>query len=215
MTRKLKAFTLIEMMIAITVFAIGVLAVLRVVMQDLVSMDRAQIRTMAAFLAKEGLELTYNIRDANIQKGLPRNCLLTDQNLSDIFNQIEPDKACAWYFSSGAQDHKVLQVGFTPVGYFIAQLVALSLDFAENFDTFRLSLFTGQYSGNDISRYAPGAGTTTGDVTFFGRYILFTGVREGNTILPLDSIVKVESHVLFIKGTNTGEIVLESFIGRQ
>jgi prepilin-type N-terminal cleavage/methylation domain-containing protein len=53
MTRKLKAFTLIEMMIAITVFAIGVLAVLRVVMQDLVSMDRAQIRTMAAFLAKE------------------------------------------------------------------------------------------------------------------------------------------------------------------
>jgi general secretion pathway protein I len=51
--KKIKAFTLIEMMIAITVFAIGVLAVLRLVMQNLVSMDRTETRTMATFLAKE------------------------------------------------------------------------------------------------------------------------------------------------------------------
>jgi len=39
--------------IAITVFAIGVLAVLRLITQNLVTLDITQSRTMATFLAKE------------------------------------------------------------------------------------------------------------------------------------------------------------------
>ncbi len=62
------AFTLIEVMIAITVFAIGVLAVLRLITQNLVTLDTTQSRTMATFLAKEGMELVYNMRDSNINK---------------------------------------------------------------------------------------------------------------------------------------------------
>jgi hypothetical protein len=191
------------------------LAVLRLVMQNLVSMDRTETRTMATFLAKEWLELTYNIRDANLQKWLPRNCLLTDANLADIFTHIDPDQACARYFSSGAQDHKVLQVGFASSGYFIAQPVLLSSDFAHNFTTFRLWAFTWQISGKDISRYAPGNGSITWNQTMFSRYILFTGVWEWGKLLPLDSVLKVESHVLFVKWATTGEIVLESIIGKQ
>jgi prepilin-type N-terminal cleavage/methylation domain-containing protein len=48
-----KAFTFIEIMIAITVFSIGVLAVLRLVTSNLVTMDKTETRTVATFLAKE------------------------------------------------------------------------------------------------------------------------------------------------------------------
>jgi len=66
--KKKSAFTFIEVIIAITVFAIGVLAVLRLITQTLVTLDITQSGTTAAFLAKEGMELVYNMRDSNIAK---------------------------------------------------------------------------------------------------------------------------------------------------
>ena len=55
-------------MIAIAVFSIGVLAVMRVLTQNLVTMDKVETRTTATFLAREGLEMMYAMRDANLQK---------------------------------------------------------------------------------------------------------------------------------------------------
>lgn len=51
--KKHSAFTFIEILVAITVFAIGVLAVLRLITQNLVTLDHTQDRTAATFLAKE------------------------------------------------------------------------------------------------------------------------------------------------------------------
>jgi prepilin-type N-terminal cleavage/methylation domain-containing protein len=51
--KKKFAFTFIEVLVAITVFAIGVLAVLRLITQNLVTLDITQSRMMATFLAKE------------------------------------------------------------------------------------------------------------------------------------------------------------------
>jgi prepilin-type N-terminal cleavage/methylation domain-containing protein len=51
--KKYLAFTFIEMMIALTVFSIGVLAVMRLITQNLSSMDVAETTTIATFLAKE------------------------------------------------------------------------------------------------------------------------------------------------------------------
>lgn len=62
------AFTFIEVIIAITVFAIGVLAVLRLITQNLATLDDTQTRRTATFLAKEGIELVYNMRDSNLAK---------------------------------------------------------------------------------------------------------------------------------------------------
>jgi prepilin-type N-terminal cleavage/methylation domain-containing protein len=50
---KKSGFTLIEVIIAITVFAIGVLAILRLVGQNLITLDTTQLRTSATFFAKE------------------------------------------------------------------------------------------------------------------------------------------------------------------
>jgi prepilin-type N-terminal cleavage/methylation domain-containing protein len=51
--KKRSAFTLIEVIIAIAVFAIGVLAVLRLITQNLATLDITEARTTATFLAKE------------------------------------------------------------------------------------------------------------------------------------------------------------------
>jgi len=51
--KKKLAFTFIEIMIAIVIFSIGILAVLRLVTANLGTMDENNTRIQATFLAKE------------------------------------------------------------------------------------------------------------------------------------------------------------------
>lgn len=208
-------FTLIEVMIAITVFAIGVLAVLRLLTSNLVMMDKTQNRTIATFLAKEGIEMVYNMRDANIEKWLPWNCLLTNTINLDLYGQGDADKACERYFSSGANGGDVLSLGFSNSGYFFAEHKPIEINFSENFKNFALVQKTMKVGEKDISRYTPGQSDETWGLQIFGRYVVFKAVKDGANALPLDSVLKVESHVLFSKWASTGEIVLESLIWKK
>lgn len=203
---KKPAFTFIEVLIAITVFAIGVLAVLRLITQNLVTLDITQSRTTATFLAKEGIELVYNIRDSNIAKWLPRDCVLKSWLLLD-----NPDAACLWKFWSWTQDNKILQISFDPQWYMYTLPITRGIHFTELRSGNRLYFITWSLGWHDVFWYSsrPVAWTTPG---FFSRYILFTGVREWANILPRDSVLKIESHVLYNKWTKTWEVVLESFI---
>jgi prepilin-type N-terminal cleavage/methylation domain-containing protein len=63
---KKRGFTFIEVMIVIAVFSIGVLAVLRLVIYNMSAVKTLETRTTATFLAKEGIELAYNLRDSNL-----------------------------------------------------------------------------------------------------------------------------------------------------
>lgn len=200
------AFTFIEVIIAITVFAIGVLAVLRLITQNLVTLDITQSRTTATFLAKEWIELVYNMRDSNLAKWLPRDCVLKTGLLLD-----NPDQACIWKFSSWIQNNKILQISFDPDWYVYTLPVNRGIGFPQLWSGNRLYFSTWVIWWHEIFWYSsrPVAGSTPG---FFSRYILFTGVREWTDILPRDSILKIESHVLYNKWTKTWEVVLESFI---
>jgi prepilin-type N-terminal cleavage/methylation domain-containing protein len=51
--KKKYAFTFIEVMIAIVIFSVGILAVLSLVTNNLKSMDRNNLRLQATLLAKE------------------------------------------------------------------------------------------------------------------------------------------------------------------
>jgi len=209
-------FTFIEVIIAITVFAIGVLAVLRLITQNLVTLDITQMRTSATFLAKEGIELVYNMRDSNIAKWLPWDCVLytdlKDVVIDDTNKEDVSVSACVWNFASW--DDKVLQISFDSGVYTYSLPVDMGKDFSELWNSNRLYYTTWVIWEHEIFRYSslPVEGK---DPTFFSRYILFTGVREWDKILPRDSILKVESHVLYNKGSKTGEVVLESFIGNH
>ncbi len=211
--KKKQAFTFIEVIIAIVVFAIGILAVLSLLTNNLKFMDRNNLRLQATLLAKEWIELVYNLRDANIEKKLSWNCLMndsmhdwsTDQLSENIRrNQWEFETTiCKWYFWTG----KALKIWFDSQNYLNYENFNLSENFVNNFNNSRLFLL----KDNNLLRYGHSADeSNTG--TYFARYILFKTVKENDNLLPSDKILKIESHVLFMKWAYTGEVVFESFI---
>lgn len=212
--KKKSAFTFIEVIIAITVFAIGVLAVLRLITQNLVTLDTTQMRTTATFLAKEWMELVYNMRDSNHQKSLPWDCVLysdlSNITVSDAFNDNVQINACERSFSSWTEDNKVLQLSFDSWTYIHAVPVEWSDDFHTLRETNRLYSTTGDIAGNQIFRYS--YTPVSWSETVFARYILFTTVEKWGKLLPPNKILKVESHVLYSKWGKTWDVVLESFI---
>ncbi len=208
---KKHAFTFVEVMIALAVFAIGILAVLRLVTQNLVTMDTTQMRTTATFLAKEWIELVYNMRDSNIAKWLPRDCILQPHFPTEFWWLLpNPEDACAWRFSDWSD--VVLQISFDSGAYISSMTWSPGTTLIDRWNKNRLYYATWElwwqrmfwYSSRPIPGQRP---------TAFARYIVFTGVREWMDTIPRDSILKIESHVLFNKWTKPSEVVLESFIG--
>jgi len=81
---KKSAFTLVETLIVIAVFGTGILAVLYGITKTLANQDRANTQITSSFLAREGIELMYNLRDSNYRKKLPRNCIFEPLGGNDI-----------------------------------------------------------------------------------------------------------------------------------
>jgi len=209
--KKKFAFTFIEILVAITVFAIGVLAVLRLITQNLVTLDATETRTTATFLAKEGIELVYNMRDSNNQKSLPWDCVLDPQLSADDFWTFDPNQACMRYFASGTEDDNILQLAFDPYVYMYVALAERGKDFASLRSGNRLYYTTGDVAGTELFRY--GYQPVEGDQTsVFSRYISFDVVREWDKILPPNKLLKATSHVLYMRGSKTGEVILETVI---
>ena len=213
--KKKSAFTFIEVMIAIVIFSIGILAVLNLVTNNLKSMDRNNLKLQATLLAKEWIELVYNLRDSNLEKQLSWNCLMDPEmyswdaqqlsskiwrwNQSDFENVI-----CKWYFGTG----NFLKIWFDFDLYMFHENFDISDDFFVNYENSNLSYFE---NDKDLFWYWYPS-IDTGTKTNFARYVLFKSVKEWDKILPLDKIMKIESHVLYLKWSTTGEVVFESFI---
>lgn len=191
-----KWFTLIEIIIVIAVFSIGIMAVFYLVTSNLERLDETKTRNVATFLAKEWIELVFNAKDANGIKELQRDCIFTDAHI----NEPTPE-FCDGYFSSWLQ-WKYIQISFSPDKY-----PKFNWTNSKTFENNRLYY----HSGNNIFRY--NHDNNLWQETIFARYIVFTGILENGQRLPIDKILKLESHVLFSRWSKTGEVVLESFIG--
>ncbi|MBU1045562.1 prepilin-type N-terminal cleavage/methylation domain-containing protein [Patescibacteria group bacterium] len=59
-------FTLIEMLITITVVSVGIVGAFIAVQQGIIAVDYSNSRFTAALLAQEGVEIIKNIRDTNL-----------------------------------------------------------------------------------------------------------------------------------------------------
>lgn len=70
-----KGFTLIEVMIAIFVMAVGIVGALSLIQQTIAFAALSSSRLVASYLAQEGIEIVRNIRDGN---WLEENPLWTD-----------------------------------------------------------------------------------------------------------------------------------------
>lgn len=212
MSRKnLKWFTFIEILVVIAVFAIWVFAVVRLLISNMINVDAVKTNNSAIFLAKEWMDIVYNIKNSNIGKGLRWDCVLKDDidpNVTLIWNV---DDVCKYSFSSGITDKKIFQIWFSTTWYFQVNQLDDG-DFNKNFESNKLFFYTWSVAGERLSRYGYSGLNYPSSDTKFARYIKFKPIMEWWKELPTDKIIKIESHVLFKNGVRTWNVVLESFI---
>ena len=220
--KKKYALTLIEILVAILVFSIWILAVLRVIMWNISVMDYTNSKLQSTILAKEWIELLYNVRDSNLEKNLSWNCVMSpyvfnwsEDELSYSINNPNMNSSSS-FESVICSDHfsfsKLLQLSFNKEFYIIQNTIPKITDFDELFEKNKLCLY--KDVSKNLSWYAYCKDEEWWEETFFARYLSFTWVKisESSNVLPENKILKVESHVLFKKWWKTWDVVFESFI---
>lgn len=198
---KRKAFTLIEILVIVFIFWVGILAVLQLLTRSLGYFDAITMKTKATLLAKEGIEIAYGFRDSNIEQGYPWNFLSFDENSQKETYLWSEWKTVFKVWFKGGETYR----DFEPS--------EKKETFEENFKAFYLELYTGD-SENTLAYYhhtpqneLPSKG--------FARILEFSPIKEWEAELDPNKILKITSRVLYKRGSSTGEVVLESFIGMK
>ncbi len=210
--KKLKAFTLIETLIVIIVFCIGILVVLQWLSQTLRNKEYADIQIKSAFLAREWIEMMFNLRDANYHKELPWNCIFNHiESLKPDGYEEDENPFCDGYLWSG--DANILKIWiWTGNEYIHMETGNLNDDFDENFSGYQIYFHTWNIV-EWITGYLYNHEWIEDEKTWFARYLLITWVvDEDGKVLDTDKILKIESHVLYKKWYLTGEKVMETFM---
>ena len=208
--KKLKAFTLIETLIVIIVFCIGILVVLQWLSQTLRNKDYANTQIKSAFFAREWIELLFNLRDANYHKKLPWNCIFN--RIDSLKNNYDEDENpfCNNFLWSG--DANILKIWIWSGNEYVhIEKATLHEDFEQNLSWFQIYFHSwNALNGETWFRYD--YVWNEDEKTWFARYLLITWVVNNGEILPKDKILKVESHVLYQRWAITWEKVMETFI---
>lgn len=211
---KKKAFTLIEILVVIMIFGIGILGILTMLTRSIGYFDQINMQTRATMLAKEALDLAYQHRDNNLDQGYPRNFV-------GLVGEGENTQELFW---EASQTYKIWfdteKTGHNWENYYRLEMVDKpeNSDFSTLFKTFELELFTGDAQNPDLSyyRYIPQRQTADEKVAgkWFARWIEFSSVIKNNgKAFNHKKLLKVSAHTLYQRGTQTGEVILESFIG--
>lgn len=202
--KKKLAFTLVEVIIVIFVFWVGILSIVLLLTRNLSLTRDIHIRNTATLLAREGIELTYNIRSTNHLLGYPWNCA----EKADDRNITEENKWCDIYFRTGTNTpHNFTIEGITPS---YSQVNIKQIDEGNLRENSRLYLTWWSNNNINFSWYTH----ISWEETWFYRYISFTWLSDipnNSEIKPWD-IHHISSHVLFTHWYQTGEVILESFI---
>ena len=200
--KKIRAFTLLETLIVIMVFCIGILVVLNGLSQTLRNKDYANTQIKSAFFAREWIEMVFNLRDANYHKKLPWNCIFQwSGHLSDdgCNANLEPWtilKISLWWNNE----------------YIHAETGSIDeSDFDSIFSGYQIYFHTRNVS-NDVTWFYYDYNWTEEEKTWFARYLLITWVKYDENESINDKLLKIESHVLYKKWALTWEKVMETFI---
>ncbi len=71
---RLFAITLIEVLIAIYIFGIGILVILRMLISNISRLYDLRAKDTAVSLWKEAMDIVFHLRDSNIEKGMQWDC---------------------------------------------------------------------------------------------------------------------------------------------
>ena len=209
--KKIKAFTLLETIVVIIVFCIWILAVLHWLSQTLRNKDYANIQIKSAFLAREWIELMFNLRDANYSKNLDWNCIFNRVIVGDESFWMDSNPFCTEYFWSWSAN--VLKVGiWSWDNYVFIETWVIEDTFDKNFDEYQI-YFHNTWYFNDETWFVYNHTWADEEKTWFARYIVLTWVISNDTSITRKDLLKIESHVLYKKWALTWEKVMETFIG--
>ncbi len=199
-TRKHQAMTLIEILIAIGVFAMGVLAILQLVTNNIRTTDQVSKHTDATMLATQWLELLYELRNTNSYKEVVWDCY-------QIEDTITQDKVCAKKLSDLWRD-KALKISLAwpkEKTYHNIATQTVNENSQENLKTFRLYRHIDPntkltYFNHDDS----------GKETPYARYITVENIPDYK---PKNAL-KITSHILIDQpGREPTELTFNSIIG--
>lgn len=197
-----KGFTLVEILIVIFIFGVGILAILKLLTNSIGYFDAITMKTKASLLAKEGIEIVYNIRDSNIEQWYPWN-FMEWTNWGETYIWDENYTTFKVGFSSGAQ-------------YYLFEPKKKEADFESNFKEFYLELFTGDNKKKTTTAYYQHTPQKDLPPKGFARIIEFNPISIWTgEIVDKNKIMKITSRVLYKRSSRTGEVVLESFIGMK
>lgn len=191
-----KGFTLIEILVVIVVFGVGILAILTMLTNSIGYFDIVNMQTRATMLAKESLDLAYAHRDRNLEQGYPRNYVDYDEtNNKEIIRT-------SW---------EVYKLGFSKEGYYLLEKSKKQSDFSSNFDTFRVTLETRDGNQPSYYHYLKEKDDSNDVSKGFARRIEFSKIEWGD--FSPNKLLKISSHALYQRWATTGEVILEWFIG--
>lgn len=211
--KKIKAFTLLETLIVIMVFCVGILVVVHGLSQTLRNKDYANTQIKSAFFAREWIEMVFNLRDSNYHKKLPWDCMFeysdtVELKIDDYGNEIS--SSCPDYLWS--PNSKILKISMWSWNEYVHIETGSVLDFTGMFEEYQIYLHTWWNLLNNATGFYYDYTGTDEEKTWFARYLVITWVDNWWEIIDKDKLLKIESHVLYQRWALTWEKVMETFM---
>jgi type II secretory pathway pseudopilin PulG len=182
-------FTIIEILIAIVIFGIGMISLLRAIVYFVASADEAKQKAVGIMLAKEAMDVIYNQRDTNSMRSVRWDCA--------SINILKPE-ACAYRFESG----KTYRVEFNGFTWFTISDPALTSTWSS---WNQLYLHT----NNGIDLYTHEANDRP---SVYTRYVQFSPANFGGSGLDMDHVLKITVNVTYIQWEENRKVILESLL---
>jgi len=206
-------FTFIEILIAILVFSIWVFAVLSLMTSNLRWLERNDLRLQGTLFAKEWLELVYNLRDSNLERELPWNCILNDNGLNQVLQNDVSEEDLVNTICDYFGEWKPIKISYDDWYVYVE---TTDTGFDNNILYYHDN--SEENGRNPVNWYSHEKKNLNKEwePTVFARYITFDWIFEqyGSDKQLVDTwkIMKVSSHVIWQKWWYTWEVVLSSFI---
>jgi hypothetical protein len=188
------ALTLIEIVIAIFIFGIGILGIIQTMIKNIETLTMVKLYHQANFLAKEWIDLFINKRNSNILQWLPADCLIFDEDL------LLTSSPCTVTFTSWA-DSLFFVVWIDQERLYWIQKISSPDD-----DMSQLHLCKQWSHSGMLSNFCDGP------LTLFSRYIEVKPVVRTDTAQSDNNFVEVISHVIYKQGSYTGHVMLQTFL---
>ena len=195
--------TLLEVLLAVFIFGIGILWVLQIMTQNIGLIDRTKLRAQATLLSKEAMELAFHHRETNVLLGYHRECTTRDSNVLSAYG-------CSELLTSWSIDSRTYLIANNLEWSYTLEPKIITWSFLDKWEKSRLYRSSEIFSNTTVSVFNH---DNWWEPTHFGRYIQFDKLLTWTVSDNLnENLIKATVTTLYLKWASTWSVVLESFI---